>query len=436
MVFTRIFPVMTTFVKLFHTTANYGKVIPAPMRSNDPDIGVPAMWVMVVPQAKRSARKGRGNGGKGGSCEPCCKHHLRIVSLPQAQFVDWAGEENESEWSLFFVNEQPGDNNQHTFFKYVLFCTSDGDSLLKTCRSWRSYQEAFSDVKPRELFRRLGQMWDEWGFGSGNSDETNHFHVGILGATAFSQYTDENEAEWLDLRPDLPRVHRQNDQEDDDQSEPESLAESEIFRRFAFENDGHDKDDDTWTVVKPKHKALDGCLPFCFEANRNIFPDFDGVFRHYCRAEAVWQCRRKTCKRTPAGSSAKVRSLAKKDHNESADDSEQRTSWRSACCWYHEHLKDEETQGLRKGFERQYCGECWKNSREWVEGKMCKFFKPGTFGLDDEAGGKRGPHNPDICEICHRLKDKGFDDTCIKFSVYLAKGKVQVLPGETGWAWA
>lgn len=429
---------MPTFINLFHTTANYGKVIPAPTRSNDPDLQVPALWVMVVPQAHRPERKGKGKrkGATGNSSEPCCKHHPRIVSLQQAQFADWAGEESESEWSLFYVCERPGEISGHTFFKYVLFCTSEGSSPLRACKGWKKYQEEFSGVRPQELFKHLGQMWDDWGFGKGNSGETNHFHIGILGATAFGQYTDENKADWEHLRPDVPSVHRQNDEEGEDQSEPESLTESEIFRRFAFENDENDQDDSAWTVVKPKHKALDGCLPFCFEADRNIFPDCDGVFRHYCRAEAVWQCPRKTCKRTPAGGSTTTQSPVKKDRDKSADDREQRTSWRSGCCWYHEHLKDKETQGLRKGFERQYCGECWKKGREWVEGQICKFFKPGTFALEDETGGKRGFHNPEICEICRRLKDKGFDESCSKFSSYLAKGKVKVVPGATGWAWA
>ncbi|CAK0906093.1 unnamed protein product [Prorocentrum cordatum] len=102
---------MPTFVKLFHTTANYGKVIPVPTRSNDPDIGVPALWAMVVPHGDRSMRKGKGKGTKASLSEPCCKHHLRTVSLPQAQFIDWAGEDRESEWSLFFVGERPGDNS-------------------------------------------------------------------------------------------------------------------------------------------------------------------------------------------------------------------------------------------------------------------------------------------------------------------------------------
>lgn len=426
---------MATFVKVFHTCSNYGKVIPVLTRSNDADINVPALWAMVVPGDKSSKQaKGKGTRGKGSKekvCEPCCKHHLRVVSLPQAQFVDWAGEERESEWSLFFVCERPGDDSGHTFFKYVLFCTSDGKSPLKTCKNWKKYQEAFSGVKPRELFSRLGQLWDEWDFASGGPGKTSHFHIGILGATPFSQYTDENEAKWQHLRPDLPSVHRRSDEVGEAQSEPESLTESEIFRRFAFENDEKDADEHAWSVVKPKHKALDGCLPFCFEADRNIFPDCDGVFRHYCRAEALWQCRRKTCKRTPAGGSAKARPEAKKDLDECAD----RTAWRSALCWYHEHLKDKETQGLRKGFERQYCGECWKNGHEWVEGQICKFFKPGTFALDGDVV-KRGQHDPDICEICHRLKDKGFDDTCLKFSRYLATGKVKVAAGATGWAWA
>lgn len=428
---------MPTFVKLFHTVANYGKVIPVPTRSNDADVNVPALWTMIVPGNKSQGKGAKGKGVKGKPSEPCCKHHIRTVSLPQAQFVDWAGEESESEWSLFFVCERPGDDSRHTFFKYVLFCTSDGKSPLKTCKDWKKYQEAFSGVKPRELFSRLGQLWDEWGFGSGRSGGTNHFHIGILGATAFSQYADENEAEWRQLRPDLPRVHCQSDEEGEAQSESESLTESEIFRRFAFESEEKDAEESAWSVVKPKHKALDGCLPFCFEADRNIFPDFGGVFRHYCRAEALWQCRHKTCKRMPAGGSGKAQLPAKKDLDESADSGEPRTSWRSACCWYHEHLKDKETQGLRKGFERQYCGECWKNGHQWVEGKICKFDKPGTFALEDgETGVKRGQHNPEICEICHRLKDKGFDETCLKFSLYLAKGKVKVAAGATGWAWA
>lgn len=204
---------MPTFVKLFHTTANYGKIIPAPLRSDDPDVAVPVLWTMVVPQASRSAQRAKGNGAKKKSSGPCCKHHLRIVSLPQAQFVDWSGEDSESEWSLYYVCERPGDNSQHTFFKYVLFCTSDGNSPLKTCKDWKKYTEALQGVKPRELFSRLGQIWDEWDFGSGESGKTNHFHIGILGATAFSQYTDENEADWRQLRPHVPPVHRQSDEE-------------------------------------------------------------------------------------------------------------------------------------------------------------------------------------------------------------------------------
>eukprot|EP00928_Gymnodinium_smaydae_P088365 TRINITY_DN72467_c0_g1_i1.p1 TRINITY_DN72467_c0_g1~~TRINITY_DN72467_c0_g1_i1.p1 ORF type:complete len:449 (+),score=72.47 TRINITY_DN72467_c0_g1_i1:80-1348(+) len=422
---------MPTFVKLFHSTASYGRVIPVPTRSNDHDVGVPALWTAVVPRDGMKTWTGKGSGTKAGSNDPCCKHHPRVVSLPQAQFVDWAGEDGESEWSLFFVNEQPGDNKRHTFFKYVLFCSSDGSSLLKTCKNWKRYEEVFSGVKPRELFRQLGQLWDQWGFGITKSGDTNHFHIGILGATAFSQYKDENETAWRHLRPDVPKVHAKEEGDGDGvQSEAESLTESEIFRRFAFENDEVDKGDGDWSVVKPKHKALDGCLPFCFEANRNIFPDYDGVFRHYCRAEAVWQCRRKTCTRKLTAD------LPKQDLDEDAVGSEPRTSWRSACCWYHEHLKDKETQGLRKGFERQYCGECWKKSKEWVEGQMCKFFKPGTFALDDDTGGRRGPHNPEICEVCHRLQEKGFDESCLKFGLYLAKGQVKVEPGATGWAWA
>lgn len=427
---------MPTFVKLYHTTANYGKVIPVPTRSNDADVGVPALWTMVVPEVNGPARRAAGKGAKGKPSEPCCKHHLRTVSMPQAQFVDWAGEESESEWSLFFVCERPGDDSQHAFFKYVLFCTSDGSSPLEACKGWKKYQEAFSGVRPRELFRRLGQVWDEWGFGGGSSGGASHFHVGILRATAFSQYADENEAKWRHLRPDLPRVHRQSDDGGEGQSESESLTESEVFRRFAFENDERDQDDSGWTAVKPKRAALDGCLPFCFEANRNIFPDCDGVFRHYCRAEALWQCRRKACQRTPAGGPGSAQPPAKKDRDEGADKGEPRTSWRSACCWYHEHLKDKETQGLRKGFERQYCGECWKKGHEWVEGQICKFFKPGTFALDDDTSGKRGYHNPEVCDMCHRLKAMGFDESCIKFSLYLAKGRVKVAPGATGWDWA
>ncbi|CAK0906092.1 unnamed protein product [Prorocentrum cordatum] len=163
---------------------------------------------------------------------------------------------------------------------------------------------------------------------------------------------EENEVEWRQLRPDLPTIHGQNDGEGEGHSESESLTESEIFRHFAFENDENDEGGSAWSNVKPKHKALDGCLPFCFEASRNIFPDYDGVFRHYCRAEAVWQCRRKTCTRNPTAGAATAHSRNKKDQDEDAGDNEPRTSWRSACCWYHEHLKHKETQGLRKGFER------------------------------------------------------------------------------------
>eukprot|EP00448_Togula_jolla_P008508 CAMPEP_0170615212 /NCGR_PEP_ID=MMETSP0224-20130122/25217_1 /TAXON_ID=285029 /ORGANISM="Togula jolla, Strain CCCM 725" /LENGTH=391 /DNA_ID=CAMNT_0010940929 /DNA_START=156 /DNA_END=1331 /DNA_ORIENTATION=- len=390
---------------------------------------------MVVAEKNKSARKGTPTRQLG----PCCKHNPRMVSMPQALFVDWAGEESESEWSLFFVKEQPGDDPHHTFFKYVLFCTTasgnsatDANSLLHACKGWRKYEEAFSGVRPRDLFRNLGQLWDDWGFGSKDTDEqsVNHFHIGILGASPFNQYVEENEAEWMHLRPDLPSVHRKEDVPA--QSEPESLTESEIFRRFAFENDEQDRADTDWTVVKPKGKALEGCLPFCFEADRNIFPDHNGVFRHYCRAEAVWQCRRKTCKRSGGISVAPLH--AKKDESGERDNP---TSWRSGCSWYHEHLKDKETQGLRRGFERQYCGECWRSSKEWVEGKMCKFFKPGTFALEDDDVPNRGKgrHNPEFCEVCQRLSEKGFSESCVKFSAYLAKGKVKVSPGSTGWDW-
>lgn len=408
---------------MFHTTANYGRVIPAPARSNDPDIGIPALSVMVVPKVSGSRRKGafgrKSEQLQAKSTEPCCKHHPRIVSIPQALFVDWAGEESESEWSLFFVCEHAVNDPPQKAFKYILFCTSDPNSPLQMCKGWKKYKEAFSGAKPRDLFHHLGQMWDQWSF-----NKNSHFHIGILGTTAFSQYTDMNEAEWMHLRPDVPSVHRQL-KDLETPSEPESLSESEIFKRFAFENDEQEGADGAWTLVKPKNKALDGCLPFCFEGNRNIFPDCDGVFRHYCRAEALWQCRRKTCTR-------KAAPLGKKEQDDSVKDDATRTSWKSACSWYHEHLKDNETQGVRKGFERQYCRECWQKSREWVEGKMCKFFKPGTFG--DEP--KRAHHSQEMCEICRRLNEKGFDQPCFQFNKYLAAGKVKVTPGSTGWSWA
>jgi len=330
-------------------------------------------------------------------------------------FTDWGGDG--AEWSLFFVNERPGVAAGHTFYKYVLVCTSGTHSH----KPWRKFQKVFSG-RPATLFKKLGQVWDEW-----FKDAGNHFHVGVVGATAFSQYTDENEAEWKHLRPDLPAIHGER-KESDALSDPESLTESEIFRRFAFEND--EPVEAEWSVVKPKSKARDGCLPFCFDSNRNIFPDWNGVFRHYCRAEVLWQCPRKTCTRPVA---PRPSPNSTQPPSTKTADGRFRTQWFSVCSWYHEHLKDKETQGLRKGFERQYCLECWKNSKEWVEGQICKFDAPGTSG---GGQGKHGRHDREMCVVCQRLSEKNFNEGCAAFAKLVADGKVKVHPGSADWVYA
>jgi hypothetical protein len=107
------------------------------------------------------------------------------------------------------------------------------------------------------------------------------------------------------------------------------------------------------------------------------------------------------------------------------------TTWISHCGWYHEHLKDSENQGLRKGFERQFCAACWRRGRELVEGKIVTFWKPGTSPdseeEQDEIAKKSmyvGPHNKDKCTVCDRLDKKGFRGTCLKFADFLGNGWV------------
>ena len=96
-----------------------------------------------------------------------------------------------------------------------------------------------------------------------------------------------------DLAPRAARATVHPARADDDE-DVVSLTESEIFRKFAFENDDNSDTEEGWNDVKPKKCAKEGCLPFCFEPNSNIFPDWEGNFRHYCKAEVRWRCRRKT----------------------------------------------------------------------------------------------------------------------------------------------
>lgn len=386
-------------IKIFHTTSNYNKVLPGQTSKIDQDIGVRALWTSVVGEDE---------------IEPCCKHHLRVISLGHELFVEWALDDEWADWTLMYVNETPGNATDHKFYKYVLFLSEKRDELLKGCKGSKHYQEAFT-VRTKGLLHELGKFYRKYFRPTPGKPATGHFHICVLGGSAFDQYQEENEAEWSHLRPDLPKVHQREAAGAD--SEPESLSFSEIFRKFAFEND--EPEEGEWTSVRSKKKAKDGCLPFCFEANAHIFPDSDGVFRHYCRAEAIWVCKRKLCGRA-----------AKEPEGKPT-----RTTWCSFNSWYHQHLKDHEGQGLRKGFERQYCKQCWAKSKEWVEGQISSFSQPGRRNLDDKKGW-RPPHDPEYCEMCRRLRAKGFEQSCSEFSSRAARGEIVVVPGEEGWIFA
>lgn len=379
-------------IKLFHTTSNYNKVLPGFTAKIDKDIGVKALWTSVA---------------SGDAIEPCCNHHQRVISLGLELFKEWSLEDQHAKWTLFYVTETSGNAHGHTFYKYLLILSEKHDEL-KECKGSTKYKEVFT-VRTKGLFHELGKVYRQWFRTNSEKEITEHFHIGIVGGTAFDTYRDENESQWAHLRPDLPKVHQLNN---DAESEAESLTFSEIFKKFAFENDEQSEGD--WVTVRSTKKAKDGCLPFCFEADTNIFPDIDGVFRHYCRAAATWACKRKTCRQP------------------SKDDETQlvRTTWRSFNSWYHEHLKDHEGQGLRKGFERQYCKQCWKKSKDWVEGQICSFQKPMDTNDKDK---KRPPHDETMCEMCMRLKAKGFDKTCSVFKDYVARGVVKVTEGSKGW---
>jgi len=392
-------------VKLWHTTSNYNKVLPGVSAGSDQDIGIRALWTSIT---------------AGTALEPCCKHHLRIVSLSPQLFADWVSDDDWAKWTLLYVAETHGQAPNHTFYKYVLCPSEKKEYLLKDCKNSGKYEHAFT-VHTKHLFKELAKFQQKW-FGTATTNEVSrHFHVGILGATPFDQYQDENYKEWKHLRPNLPKVHQtENDHSDSE----ESLTESEIFRKFAFENDG--VEEVGWTSVRNKKVPKDGCLPFCFEANKNIFPDCEGVFRHYCRAEVNWVCKHK-CQRSVG--SAKVRGQGPTEAEEKEEKKGTPSAWTSHNSWYHVHLKDHEGQGLRKGFERQYCRTCWNKSHEWVEGKIAGFRKP----VDKDRSGPRLPHDPEMCEMCQRLKTKGFDGTCGNFSECVNSGSIVVVEGEEGW---
>lgn len=390
-------------VKIFHSTKNYNTVLPGQTPKADKDVGMPALWTMIA---------------TGDAVAPCCAHHERVISLRPELFVEWAMENERAKWTLLYVNECPGDapSRQHTFYKYVLFPSKRKDELLKQCKGSAKYEEVFN-VQAKSLFPELDQFYKDWFQPKKRTPAVMHCHIGILGGSPFDLYQEENMAEWGHLRPDLPKVHQPQD--DGDCSEPESLTFSEIFRKFAFE--GEDEQEGEWTAVRSSKKAKDGCLPFCFESNTNIFPDIDGVFRHYCRAEATWRCKRKGCGR------------ASKEEGE--EGKIVRTTWVSFNSWYHQHLKDHEGQGLRKGFERQYCNPCWTASKKWTEGKICSFCKPGERGADDKSK-KRPPHDQECCEMCQRLKAKGFDQSCFQFCHYVSSGEILVTQGQESWQFA
>eukprot|EP00930_Biecheleria_cincta_P013460 TRINITY_DN11980_c0_g6_i1.p1 TRINITY_DN11980_c0_g6~~TRINITY_DN11980_c0_g6_i1.p1 ORF type:complete len:402 (-),score=69.07 TRINITY_DN11980_c0_g6_i1:145-1350(-) len=383
-------------IKIFHTSKNYNQVLPGQSPQNDQDIGVRALWTSVA---------------TADASEPCCVHHPRTVSLLPELFLEWALDDEKAEWTLLYVCENSGEARGHKFHKYVLLLSEHKDTLLKKCKGSHKYEVAFT-ARTKSLFNKLGKFYEQWFRPAKNKGTTNHFHIGILGGSPFDHYQDENATEWQHLRPEPPKVHRR--ESDGEVSEPESLTFSEIFKKFAFEND--DQREEEWVAVRSKNKAKDGCLPFCFEANTNIFPDYKGVFRHYCRADATWACKRKGCGQTSKEEEGKVT----------------RTTWRSFNSWYHQHLKDHEGQGLRKGFERQYCKQCWAKSKEWVEGKICAFSKPGDRD-DDDKGKKRPPHDQEMCEMCQRLKRKGFDQSCFMFSNYVNRGDIVVEEGDGRW---
>eukprot|EP00392_Amoebophrya_sp_AT5.2_P012494 g12597.t1 len=447
-------------VKLVHTTSNYNKILPGETFTVDPDIQVRALWCYCVPA----------------TAPHCCEHHLRRVALGAAAFQEW---HEDNDWTLYYVNERKGDAPGYKFYKYVLVPENEqGRAALAKCKQHKKYQKIaqVANVAAEDLLAALGRYYrSEFGTLADVSNENGkivwHFHVGILGGMPFGNYVDENKEEWEELKPDLPEVHKAKT----DQGQDQEADDEEIFRKFAFESDENEE----WTTVKNPMKAKEGCLPFCFESNQNIFPAEDGIFRHYCRAEGLWQCKRKGCKQGgKALSEARMR--FRQNHgtgpaegndaekagagggNLAADDSgdkkSQQTEWFSAVCWYHEHLKDRDTQGLKKGFERQYCNACWRKSKEWVEGKVLAFAKCGYGRIDDEgapkkrhaAGGKdedlaelsrreasskAAPHRPEVCLVCSRLKMQGFEDTCLRFAEWLAAGYVVVRPGDKSWAW-
>lgn len=121
------------------------------------------------------------------------------------------------------------------------------------------------------------------------------------------------------------------------------------------------------------------------------------------------------------------------------------TIWTSASCWYHEHLKSNEGQGLRAGFEPQYCKQCWNNDLrvggrgEWMRGKVMKFSKVGSGRIGEEGRGTRrgqAPDQPECCAMCQRLLEKGFEGTCSQFSGLKTKKLIEVVPGSMNWHWA
>ncbi|CAD7929300.1 unnamed protein product [Amoebophrya sp. A120] len=460
-------------IKVLHTTRNFNKVLPGHTHTEDADIGMKAIWCYIVPtayhgpiDASASSSSNNGPHDNGRGTAPCCEHHPRRISLPASVLEEF---DEDSTWSLYYVNETKGAAAGHCFFKYILFPDEKKDRLLTKCKGYRKYEPMFTGVPGGEVHDKLAKIYQRF-FGSlddvcnENGRIVWHFHVGILGGTPFSTYVDENTAEWEHMKPDLPAIHQANATQDDE-GDGASVAESEIFRKFAFEND-EQGDEGDWQLVKNDAKAKEGCLPFCFESNQNIFPDENGTFFHYCRAEALWQCKRKGCRpskgannasrdrfnRGPSNTTASTATPNDEQREETAADNKpigaKTTEWFSSCCWYHEHLKDKETQGLKKGFERQYCNECWNRGREWVEGKVLAFGKVGSnvrgTALDDEdmerflrkKAMKTGPHKPDVCHICHRLGQSGFSGTCIDFADLLAHGFVDVREGSTQWHWS
>ncbi|CAD7928150.1 unnamed protein product [Amoebophrya sp. A25] len=518
-------------LKILHTTSNYGKNLPGKSSTIDPHIGVQALWTYILPEAYRGPMSEQDSVED--RTQPCCMHHVRRISLPPAAFAEWAGVDDfdayvaaqnarkkgkkgkgkegkkgkkgrgkaqhggddevegaaNDKWSLFFVNTTPGSAAQHRFHKYVLMMDSEHDQWAAKCRHFARYKpvEEVSGVSSFELPAALARFYrEEFGglLDACNEDGriVEHVHVGILGGNVFASYVDENPHVWEHtLRPALPRIH-QNGNEDPHHEDD-----------FDFENWQSDGEpEESWQTVKGKPKAKDGCLPFCFESDENIFPDGEGIFRHYCRAEALWRCKRNGCHtaarnvpvplRVPVGSKKKATDqqgdsaettcveqedadrdqqsdirgprFAKNitDAKKLKDDDRVESRWFSSTCWFHEHLKDRESQNLRKGFERQYCNECWRTYGDCIEGKILEYAKMGSglyngkgyTGSDNPNGDGTtlqmrpvGRHQQDTCDICLRLKrEQGFSAGCLKFSSWCAKGLIRVKPGSQRWSWA